>query len=417
MKRIISFLSLSLVVSICMAQITLQECHDQAKSNYPVIRQYKLVEQTRDYTIDNASKGNLPQLSLSGKATYQSEVTKIPVTIPGYNIQSQARDQYNIVLDVTQNVYDGGVIGSQKRIAKAEADVQREQLNVSMYDINNRVDQLFFGVLLIDEQIKQNLLLQNDLKLSRSSIEGLMRNGVANQTDVDAIAVEQLSAVQQEQSLHLSRRSYLNMLGLFIGRQLGDSTIFTRPSADMPSTLDNRRPELQLYNAQTALLNERLRSLDTRLRPHFSLFAEGGYGRPGLNMLKRDFDPYYMVGARMSWNLGSLYTRKNDRQLLETSRQQVESNRATFLFNTNLQTTSESTAIRDLRQKIQTDDAIVALRANIRSKAERKVANGTLTVNEMLRQINAENEARQSKALHEIQLLQEIYKLRDIGNL
>jgi len=417
MKRLLILIGFLVAVSACcMAQLTLQDCRAKAHDNYPMIRQYKLIEQSRDFSVENASKGNLPQLSLSGKASYQSDVTKIPIKIQGYDVESMSRDQYNVLMELTQNLYDGGVIASQKNIAKANADVSRGQLDVSMYDINSRIDELFFGILLLDEQLKQNRLLQEDLSVSRKNIEGMMRNGMANQTDVDAIHVEQLNTKQQESSLLTSRKSYLMLLGIFIGENLGDSTTLIRPDSEMPQTTENLRPELQLYNAQSNLLDEQSKALDTRLRPKFSLFAQGAYGRPGLNMLKREFTPYYILGARLTWNFGSLYTRKNDKRLIEVSRQQIESNRETFLFNTHLQTVSESQAITDLRQKLQSDDEIVALRSNIRSKAERKIENGTLTVNEMVRQINAESEAKQAKAIHEIMLLKEIYKLKNIGN-
>lgn len=416
MKRISIFTTALLIVVNAFGQLTLQECRNKAHDNYPMIKQYKLVEQSRDFNIDNASKGNLPQVSLSGKASYQSDVTKIPITIPGYDIKEMSKDQYNILLEITQNIYDGGNIASQKRINKADAEVNSEQLNVNMYDINQRVDQLYFGTLLIDEQLKQNKLLQEDLALSRKSIEGMMRNGTANQTDVDAIHVEQLNTAQQEKSFNVQRQAFLSMLGIFIGENLNGSTVLTKPSDEMPADMEVKRPELHLFEAQTALLNEREKSLNIRLRPKFGLFAQGAYGRPGLNMLKNEFSPYYIIGARMTWNLGSLYTRKNDKKLIDISRQQIESNRETFLFNTRLQTENEFSAINDLKEKLKTDDEIISLRTNIRSKAEKKVENGTLTVNEMLRQINAESEAKQNKALHEIQLLKEIHQLKNTGN-
>lgn len=417
MKRVYLFLVvLPLNIMSLFAQLSLDECLQKARANYPLIKQYGLVEQSSAFTIDNAAKANLPQITLSGKASYQSDVTKIPVSIPGYDIKSMSKDQYNILLEITQSLYDGGVVASQKRISKADAAVSKEMLNVSMYDINQRVQQLFFGTLLLDEQIKQNALLQEDLMLSKKSVEGLLRNGVAMQTDIDAIQVELLNAQQQAKSLLVQRRAYISMLGIFLSENLPEGVVLQKPTAAMPASLEVKRPELSLYEAQYALLGEKEKAIDTRIMPKIGLFAQGAYGRPGLNMLKNEFSPYYIVGAKIAWNISSLYTRKNDKRLLHLSRQQIESNRETFLFNTRLQTAGESEAIADLREKLHTDEAIITLRTNIRSKAENKVANGTLTVNEMLRQINAESEARQAKALHEIQLLKEIYQLKYIGN-
>lgn len=393
----------------CYAQITLQECRQKAHDNYPLIKQYDLVERLRDYNIANASTANLPQVSVTGLTTYHTDMIKknLPLTLDTKNYI------YGGMLQVSQSVYDGGAVAARKKITKADANVSSEQLNVSMYDVNSRVDQMFFGTLLLDEQIKQNKLLQEDLALSRKNVEAMMKNGIANQSDIDAIKVEQLNAEQQMKSMMEQRHSYIMMLAIFIGEKLDDGTTFSRPSGDMPESMEVKRPELRLFDAKTILLNEREKALDVNLKPKFGLFVSGLWGNTGLDMINKSM---LMAGAKLTWNIGGLYTRKNDKRQIEANRQQIESNRETFLFNTRLQTAGETSVINDLKQKIQTDDAIVVLRTSIRSKAERKVANGTLTINEMLRQINAESEAKQAKALHEVQLLKEIYQLKNIGN-
>ena len=410
MKLRFFLLGMMMASTGCFAQITLQECRQKAHDNYPVIKQYKLVEQSRDFNIDNAAKGYLPQISVTGLATYHTDMLKssnITKTLDTKN------SLYGGMVQISENIYDGGAISTRKSIAKADANVSSEQLNVTMYDINNRIDQLYFGALLIDEQIKQIRLLQEDLALSRKSIEGMMKNGIANQSDVDAIQVEQLNAAQQEKSLNIQRRTYMTMLGIFIGEELNEKNVLTKPSDLMPVSMDIKRPELKLFDAQSNLLNEREKALNVSIKPKFGVFASGLFGNTGIDMVKKSM---LMAGAKLSWNIDGLYTRKNDKKLIDANRQQIESNRETFLFNTRLQSANETSIISDLREKLKTDDDIVVLRTNIRSKAERKVENGTLTVNEMLRQINAESEAKQSKALHEIQLLKEIYQLKNIVN-
>jgi outer membrane protein TolC len=410
MKLRFFLLGMMMASTGCFAQITLQECRQKAHDNYPMIKQYRLVEQSRNFNIDNAAKGYLPQISVMGLATYHTDMLKssnIAKTLDTKN------SLYGGMVQISENIYDGGAISARKSIAKADAIVSNEQLNVTMYDINNRVDQLYFGALLIDEQIKQNRLLQEDLALSRKSIEGMMKNGIANQSDVDAIEVEQLNAAQQEKSLSIQRHTYMTMLGIFIGEELNESSVLTKPSDMMPISMDVKRPELKLFDAQSVLLNEREKALDVSIKPKFGVFASGLFGNTGIDMMKKSI---LMAGAKLTWNIDGIYTRKNDKKLIDASRQQIESDRETFLFNTRLQSANETSIISDLREKLKTDDDIIILRTNIRSKAERKVENGTLTVNEMLRQINAESEAKQSKALHEIQLLKEIYQLKNIVN-
>ena len=399
------------------AQVTLEQCKAWARDNYPVIKQYGLVEQSRRFTVENAAKAWLPQVSVSGTASYQSDVTTIPITLPGVDIPTLSKDQYDVNITVSQQVYDGGAVSSAKCLAEAQGDVGREQVSVAMYDVNRRIDELFFGILVLDEQLKQVGVLQEDLSLSLASVEAMVKGGVANQTDVDAVKVEQVKARQREISLLTQRNTYLKMLSTFIGKEIGDGDTLVKPTPPVLQNGANSRPELALYAAQERLLDARLKSLNVALRPNVGLFARGGYGNPGLNMLKDDFDAYYKVGVTLSWNFGSLYTRANDRRNIDIERQTVQSERDAFLFNTRLQTELESGAVANLREQLRQDDEIIKLRRRIREKAELRVANGTETVNEMLRDINAVIDAQLGKRLHEIQLLQEMYKIKHLNNL
>ena len=393
----------------------MEQCKAWARDNYPVIKQYDLVEQSRRFTVANAAKAWLPQVGVSGTASYQSDVTTIPITLPGVDIPTLSKDQYDVNITVSQQVYDGGAVASAKRLAEAQGDVGREQVSVAMYDVNRRVDELFFGILVLDEQLKQVGVLQSDLSLSLASVEAMVKGGTANQTDVDAVMVEQVKARQAETGLLSSRRSYLKMLETFTGRTFAEGDSLVRPSSEVVAPLDNKRPELALYAAKDRLLNARLGALDVDLRPRLGVYLRGGYGKPGLDMLSNDFDAYYRIGATLTWNIGSLYTRSNDKRLIEAERQTNNSERDAFLFNTRLQTEFQNGAIDNLKQQLEQDDEIIKLRERIRSKSETKVRNGTETVNEMLRDINAVSDARLAKRLHEIQLLQEIYKLRNIN--
>lgn len=399
------------------AQVTLEQCKAWVRDNYPVIKQYDLVEQSRRFTVENAAKAWLPQVSVSGTASYQSDVTTIPITLPGVDIPTLSKDQYDVNITVSQQVYDGGAVSSAKCLAEAQGDVGREQVSVAMYDVNRRIDELFFGILVLDEQLKQVGVLQEDLSLSLASVEAMVKGGVANQTDVDAVKVEQVKARQREISLLTQRNTYLKMLSTFIGKDIGDGDTLVKPTPPVLQNGANSRPELALYAAQERLLDARLKSLNVALRPNVGLFARGGYGNPGLNMLKDDFDAYYKVGVTLSWNFGSLYTRANDRRNIDIERQTVQSERDAFLFNTRLQTELESGAVANLREQLRQDDEIITLRRRIREKAELRVANGTETVNEMLRDINAVSDAQLGKRLHEIQLLQEMYKIKHLNNL
>ena len=418
MKRMVFSFSFLLFVSGINAQITLEECQRKTQENYPLVHQYGLVEKTKEYNLENAAKGYLPQFALSAKASYQSEVTEIPVKLPGVDLKGLPKDQYQVMLELQQKIWDGGGIRTQKKQTTAEAEIEKEKLNVDMYALNSRVNDLYFGILLLDEQLKQNALLQDELERNYRQITAYVENGIANQADLDAVKVEQLNTKQKRVELVSSRMAYLKMLSLLVGEKLSQETVLEKPvpQDEISAVSEIRRPELSLFNAQGVGLQVQEKALNVRHLPQFGLFVQGAYGNPGLNMLKNEFSPYYIAGVRLSWNFGSLYTLKNDRKVIENKRRQLDNNRDVFLFNTRLEMTQQDQAIQSLEKQMQDDDEIIRLRTNIRKSAEAKVANGTLTVTEMLRELTNESLARQSKALHEIQRLMGIYQLKYTTN-
>ena len=403
--------------SIGYAQLTIESCQEKAKNNYPLVKQYGLIEQTKEYNLSNANKGYLPQFTLSGKATYQSEVTKIPVTIPGVTIKGLNKDQYQSVLEMNQTIWDGGVIQSQKQLTKIGSEVEKQKNDVDLYTIKDRVNQLYFGILLFEEQLIQNSLLQKELTRNYNQIATYMDNGIANQADLDAIKVEQLNAVQRKTEIDSSRKAYRQMLSALIGEEITEGTTLIKPDTNLQlqsSTIN--RPELQWYEAQYNNLEIQKKLLNAKNMPKLGLFVQGGYSNPGLNMLKSEFSAYYVGGVRLSWNFGGFYTIKNDRKQIEASKSKLKTLEETFLFNTNLQITQQNSEIEKLSDLMKHDDEIITLRDNIKKSAEAKVENGTLSVTELLREINAGDQVRQTKTLHQIQLMMAIYNLKNTTN-
>lgn len=402
---------LSLSVS---AQITLDECKTSARDNYPAVKQYRLIELSRDYTVNNASKAWLPKVSVAAGAVAMTDLTEKMATGAATDISNEI---YGAMLQVNQTIYDGGTTSARKRVTRAEADVEKGRLDVTMYDINSRVEEIFFGILTIDEKLKQIRLLQNDLELSMRTVNGMINGGLANLSDKDAIKVEQLKASQQESSLTTSRDAYVRMLAAFTGKDMPSSTQFEKPSDTItPSygTITNRRPELEYYSARLRLLDEQRHTLDTKLRPQISFFGAAVYHNRINDLLKNGT---LAAGVTLSWNIGALYTRKNDIRNIETQKLQTESQRETFLLNTRMQNENSYGNINGLKKQIALDDEIITLRENIRQTTEKKVENGTETVNELLRHINSVSEARQAKAMHEIVLIRELYSLRHTNNI
>ncbi|WP_106827717.1 TolC family protein [Parabacteroides pacaensis] len=419
MKRFYGIWIAFFSVGVVCAQsdpISLEECYRWAKENYPLIRQYDLIRQSEEYTLDNASKGYLPQVAVNAKATYQNEVTKIPVSIQGLDVPTLSKDQYQVIAEVNQTIWDGGNIRSTKEVTKAKAEMDTRQVETQLYTLHDRINQLYFGILLHDALLNQNAILQTDLQVNIEKITSMMENGVANQSDLESMRVEWLNARQKEVELKSARQAYIQMLAVMTGKNLTENSILQLPGDVNPVTSEIRRPELQLYAAQDLLLDTQNKQITAGLMPRLGLFVQGGYGRPGLNMLDNDFSPFYVGGIRLSWNLGKLYTAKNDRRKLDTDRLSVNVQRATFLFNTRLQLTQQNTEIKKMSQLLETDNEIVTLRSSIRKSAEVKLENGIISVTDLIREINAEDQAKQTAVQHRIQRLQAIYNYKYVTN-
>ncbi len=411
----------SLLIALMAApgycQLTLDACRSKAKAHYPLVRQFDIIRQSESYTVANANKGYWPQISISGKATYQSEVTQIPKFFPSMPVFTMDKDQYQAMAEVSQVVWDGGAIRAQKKNVRASSEAELKKVEADLYALNDRVQQLFFGILLLAEQLKQNEILQNELTTNYDRVSAYMANGVANQADIDAIKVEQLGAQQRSIELSAARNAYREMLSVLIGEEIPETAVLVKPEAAAPvDDATIQRPELDMFAAQKTMLETQIAGVNAGVRPKISLFLQGGYGRPGLNMLDDDFSPLYIGGVRLTWSLSGFYSLGSTKKKIRMEMDKIETLRETFLFNTMSQTGQQTNDIDKCRRLIKSDDDIIALRAGIKKAAGAKVENGTMTVSDLLREINAENLAQQAKALHEIQLLMSTYTLKNTLN-
>lgn len=392
--------------------LTIREACQLARKNYPMIRQQGLIEKTREYSVSNAAKGYLPQLTVQGQATYQSAVTefKLPVSIPGVEFPSISKDQYKVYGEVNQTIYDGGNVRTQVRSHEANAQVESQKLEVELYKLNERVNQLFFGALMLDEQLKQNELLKKDINLGIRKVQALIDNGTAFKSNANTLKAELLKADQRAIDLNASRKAYLEMLGMLTAQPLGDSAVLEKP-VNLAAGSDINRPELKLYEAQNRSLDVQSQLLDVRNRPKLNFFFQGGYGRPALNILNNGFDPYYITGLRLNWSLSGLYTMKHDRELIRNNRDAIQLQKETFLFNTQLAAKQQNAELDRFGKLLTTDDEIINLRESIKTTAAAQLENGVINTNDFLREVNAEDQARLNKILHGIQLLMSQYSL------
>lgn len=410
MKKVLLILlnfSVFIILSSAQQPLGLQQAYDLAQRNYPLVKQRELIRQTTGYTVDNLGKGFLPQVSLNAQATYQSEVTQVKIPLPGIAIDPLNKDQYKILADVNQLIYDGGVIKQQKSIQQLNEEAEQQKVEVELYKLKERINQLFLGVLFLDEQLKQVNLVKADLDNGIRKVEAQVNNGVAFRSNLNVLKAELLKAGQRTIELRSTRKGFMDVLGLFLGQVLPEEQQLEKPVISAPFKAEEiQRPELKLYAAQEKLLGGQFRLIDSRNKPKASIFFQGGYGRPGLNFLKNEFGLFYTTGLRFNWSFGGLYLQKREKKIIELSQKMVNNQKDVFLLNTNTQLKQQQSEIDKLQQLIDADREIIALRINVKDAAKAQLENGVITANDYLREVNAEDQARQSLIVHEVQLLQ-----------
>ena len=423
MKRTIIIVLLSQFLSFTMRAQTLEECQQAAERNYPLIRQYDLIEKTTELTLANIQKGWLPQVSASAQATYQSDVVSFPDQMQalyqqvGIDMKGLTKDQYRVGIDVSQTIYDGGLISSQKAIAREQGKVQAAQNEVNIYNVRRRVNEMYFSLLMIDEQIQLNSDLQELLSGNERKLTSMVKGGTAAESDLNNVKAERLNAVQRATELESQKRMLQRMLSTFCGIEV---KALSKPLRGKNVSLlgekgEMLRPELRLFDAQLRLADTQEKALDAALKPRLGVFAQGFYGYPGLNMfedmMSRKWSLNGIIGARLTWNIGALYTRKNDKAKLQLQREVTESNRDVFLFNNNLEQIQQNENIARYQKLMADDEEIITLRSAVRKAAESKLSHGIIDVNDLVREINAENAARVQQSIHEIEMLKEMYDL------
>ena len=405
------------IVPSVMAQ-SLEECQQAAEKNYPLIRQYGLIEKTTELTVDNIQKGWLPQVTASAQATYQSDVPSWPDQMEtmmngmGIHMKGLKKDQYRVGIDVSQTIYDGGAISSRKTIAREQGNVEAAQTEVSIYNVRKRVNEMYFALLLLDEQIKLNSDLQALLSGNERKLASMVKGGTAAESDWLNVKAERLNVVQQATGLASQKQMLQRMLSTFCGMEVKEAQ---KPLMYATMTQEQKgvRPELKALDAQINLLNAQEKALDAALKPKFGVFAQGYYGYPGMNMfedmMRHNWSLNGLIGARLTWNIGALYTRKNDKERINDQRSMINVQREVFLFNNNMEQIQQNENIERYQKLLKDDEEIIKLRSAVRKAAESKLAHGIIDVNDLVREINAENAARVQQSIHEIEMLKEVY--------
>ena len=391
--------------------ITLEQCYQWSRENYPLIKKQELIKKAEQYTTENALKGWLPQVNITAQATYQNDVTQFPVKLPNMNVEPLSKDQYKVFADVSQTIYDGGNIRNQKNLAKIQSEVQTIQTEVELDKLKERINQLYFGILQTNKQWTQLQFTKLDIKEGIKKAEAQLKNGAIFRSNLDVLKAELVKIEQKEIELQAIKQNFVQMLSYFIKKNIDENTQLETPEKIL-LTKNNNRSELKLFDAQKKLLETHRKIINTKNTPKLGAFFQGGYGKPGFNMLKNEFDIFYIGGIRLNIPISGFYTQKNDLALLENQSQEIEIQRENFLFNQNFIEIQQRNDLEKIQNLIDKDNELIELRKNIKTASLAQLENGVINTNDYLREVTAEEQAILTKITHEIQYLLTQYNLK-----
>lgn len=396
-------------------QLSIDSCYSMARQNYPLIKKQDLIAKSSRYSIENASKFYLPQLTVNGQATYQSQTISFSdalPSIPGISFPTIDKDQYKIQAELSQAIYDGGVTKHQRALIRANEQIQQQSLEVSLNTLKDRVTQIYFSMLLMNEQLKQNEIRKTDLQGALDKANAAFVNGTGFRSNVDELKAAIINIDMTAITFRANRKAFMDMLALLIGQPVDESTILVLPE-QLPVTPGISRPELKYFDLQKKSFDIQEKELKAAFTPRLSAFAQAAYGRPTLNIIENKFGAWWIAGLRVNWSLGSLYTIKNNKSLLHINRQYLDIDKETFLFNTRLTMKQENAEIKKYSDLLEQDNSIIELRAAVAQSAKAQLDNGVITVHEYIAKLNEENLARQLRIVHRIQLLQAQYNFKN----
>lgn len=394
--------------------LKLEEAQAKAAANYPLLRQKALVQQQAQIGVANLQKNYLPQLSLGAQATYQSEVTQLPIKLPNINVDPLSKDQYRALLDVNQLIYDGGVIKQQQSLQRMSEQVAAQQVEVEMQKLRERINQIYLGALLLEYQLGQTAIVEKDIQAGLNRIKAQVSNGTAVKAAQASLEAELIRNQQRAIELNYSKQGLLDVLAVWMGDSTGVQYQLQKPAQEIVAAAISR-PELRYFMLQDSVYQLQAKLVDQKTAPKLSAFAQGGYGRPGLNMLKNEFDFFYTTGLRLQWSISSLYTNKQEKELMRISSRMNEVQKDQFMLQTHAALRQQLAEVSKYKQLLATDQQLIGLRVKVKETAAAQLENGLITPADYVREVQAEDQARQNALIHEMQLLQAIIQYNTIS--
>ena len=387
---------------------TLKDCYKAAYENYPNAKQKSYYRSINSLKLENIGINYLPQISLKGSASYQSDVTKLEVPIPNFKPAELSKDQYKLTLDVRQLLYDGGNTSSLKNTESKQVDIDEQKIEVDLFSLKQKINDLYFSILILQEKKKVNEILVNDLKSRITETESRIKNETATLNNLYILQAQLLQTEQEIQNIENDKAGSFKMLSELIGIKIPETALLSKPDFQA-FTFDNDfslRPEYRLFEYQKEQLNSYTEVVNSRILPKLSAFGQGGYGRPGLNMLDNSFKPYFMLGLNLTWNPINWNSDNNEKQIYKINQKIVDAQKETLDKNIKVTLEKYKSDIEKYEDLIKKDEELIKLRERIADVTYSQLQNGIITSTVYLTELNNKIQSQLMLETHKIQLLQ-----------
>lgn len=386
--------------------ISLDQCLVWVEENYPLARQTVLVNEQAKLDVQALEKGRLPQIDLNGQATYQSEVTRIPGQLPNISIDPPNKDQYRTTLDASQLLYHGGMIDALVKARTTQSAIEKQEVEVTLYGLKNRINTLYFSLLLLQEHQALLEAKRNQLQTQLREVNAGVKYGTLLPASADALDVELIKIEQGQAELNVSKSDLRHQLSLMIGKELDGAVMLLRPEIlDSTSGQLSARPELTLFELQKSHLDLSTELLAKSKLPKISAFAQGGYGNPGLNMLDNSFNSFFMTGVKLNWKVFDWNKNRKEQQALQVQKERIDTQKEAFELTTEMELANLKAEIDKMEELIRYDLAIIPRYETIVKSAESQLRNGVITSSAYVIEFTKLYEAKQNLTLHQTQKL------------
>jgi len=393
------------ISSYSQKQLSLDECYNLVNKNYPLAKQTELFAKQNKLDVALIKTEKLPQLNVEAQASYQSDVTSIPIVIPGSTIEPPNKDQYKTAVSVNQLIYANGLIDASMEAKTASLKVQQKQVEVNLYQLKKQVNQLYFSILLLQENSALLTVKKNQLEAALNEVKSGIKYGMLLPTSDSVLEAELIKIAQQFTEINYNKTSLLATLSTLIGQEISTTIILKNPEIITYLETDSKRPELDLFKLQKEQIEASELLISKKNSPKLVGFATGGYGNPGLNMLDNSFQTYYMAGLKLNWTIFDWNASKKERKSLQVNKELINNQQEIFNLNTTIELNQQLAEMNKISNLIETDENIIELRKKVLKSAESQLKNGVITASAYITELTNLHEAENNLSTHKIQLL------------